>query len=150
MRETVKILVSQLDTEVVYDDRLKEINMGDWEGMTHTEARDQYPDAWEAWRRDYFGTRVPNGESLKDVSLRLTPLLDELKSSMGGDDQCIAIISHEQTSQIMLGYYLGEISRAQEIHIPNDVVYRVQLSSNEFVLEHFVRGAGPKPGLFGS
>ena len=150
VRETVKILVNQLDAEVIYDDRLKEINMGDWEGKTHTEARGQYPDVWEAWQCNYFGTRVPNGESLHDVGLRLIPLLDELKSSMGGDDRCIAIVSHEQTTQIMLAHFLGEISRAQEVQIPNDVVYRVWLRPNEFILEHFVRGEGPKRGLFGS
>src|SRR5271165_2225437 len=53
------------------DERLAEINLGAWDGLTDREARERYPDAFEARAKDKWNIRVPGGgESYSDVAAR--------------------------------------------------------------------------------
>ncbi|MEC3957312.1 histidine phosphatase family protein [Nocardia sp. CDC153] len=62
---------------VVTDARLRETNLGDWEGMDHREVDAQFPGARKAWRLDPNFT-PPNGESKLQVGARALPVVREL------------------------------------------------------------------------
>ena len=61
----------------VLDDRLKEMNMGDWEMQRYDDIKDPYIDEWY---KDYLHLPTPNGESFPDQVARVSSFLDELKS----------------------------------------------------------------------
>ena len=87
---TAKILID--DQEIIIDERLKERSYGDWsaknkEEVKSSEGEDRYYAARRGWE-----TSPPNGEGLKDVSLRVEPFLNELPSSGN-----ILVISHGNT-----------------------------------------------------
>ena len=87
---TAKIHID--DQEIIIDERLKERSYGDWsakikEEVKSTEGEDRYYAARRGWE-----TSPPNGESLKDVSLRVEPFLNELPSSGN-----ILVVSHGNT-----------------------------------------------------
>lgn len=53
------------------DERLVELNMAHWEGLTHDEAKTRFPDEFEARTRDKWNWRGGNGyESYSDVAVR--------------------------------------------------------------------------------
>ncbi|MVU76276.1 histidine phosphatase family protein [Nocardia sp. ET3-3] len=62
---------------VVTDTRLRETNLGDWEGMDHREVDALYPGARKAWRLDPTFT-PPSGESKLEVGARALPVVTEL------------------------------------------------------------------------
>jgi glucosyl-3-phosphoglycerate phosphatase len=75
--------------KVSVDDRLRETNLGDWQGMTHAQIDAEAPGARLAWRED--ATWAPHGgESRVDVAARSLPLVGELvagESEWGDSNQ---------------------------------------------------------------
>lgn len=59
---------------VVYDDRLKELHMGDWE-MHMWDDLDM-----TVWKDDWINNPAPNGESFVQMYKRVASFLDELKN----------------------------------------------------------------------
>lgn len=59
------------------DDRLKEMNMGDWEMQLYDEIKDP---ALEAWYKDYMTLPATNGESFPQLYARVSSFLEDLKS----------------------------------------------------------------------
>ena len=70
------------------DDRLKEMNMGDWEMQRYEEIEDP---ALKAWYQDYMHLPTTNGESFPMLYARVEEFLNELK---GKPFKRVAIFAH--------------------------------------------------------
>lgn len=70
------------------DDRLKEMNMGDWEMQRFDEIRD---DALQMWYDDYMHLRATGGEGFPDLYARVSSFLDELRQK---DYRRVAVFAH--------------------------------------------------------
>lgn len=70
------------------DDRLMEINFGDWEMKRFEEIEDKN---LEKWYGDYINVRATNGESFQDQYKRVSSFLDELKDK---EYDKVAIFAH--------------------------------------------------------
>lgn len=80
-RETCRILLEQFDQkpEVIYEERLREIEFGVLDGLTKVGVQARFPQEWERKRlmgKYYY--RPPGGESYPDVCLRLHSFLGTL------------------------------------------------------------------------
>jgi len=71
-------LASSLSSVYTTDDRIKELNFGDWEMQKWDEITDP---RFDAWMKDYVNYRCPNGESLIDMKNRVEEFYNELISS---------------------------------------------------------------------
>ena len=60
---------------VILDNRLKELNFGDWEGKEWDEID------MRVWETDWMNTPAPNGESFVQMYDRVASFFDELKIS---------------------------------------------------------------------
>lgn len=60
-----------------FDDRLKELSFGDWEGMTWREIRTRHAREHAARKADIWHFTPPGGESYAALAARLAPLLAE-------------------------------------------------------------------------
>ena len=83
-----------LDLEVVFDERLRERDLGVFDGLTGAGIRSKYPE--EAERRRKLGKfyyQPPSGESWADVVLRVRSLLGDLRH--GFDDARVWMFSHQ-------------------------------------------------------
>lgn len=60
--DTATALADHTGLTIAPDTRLRETDLGDWEGLTHLEVDADYPGARMAWRLDASYT-PPNGES---------------------------------------------------------------------------------------
>lgn len=85
------------------DDRLREANYGDWNGLPNT-----FKDALI----DYIDTPFPNGESYRDVEMRMQSFCDFLKATHDGKH--VAIVAH-QGPQLALDVILKGKSWEQAI-----------------------------------
>ncbi|WP_225727054.1 MULTISPECIES: histidine phosphatase family protein [unclassified Nocardia] len=75
--DTATALAEHTSLSVETDPRLRETNLGRWEGLTHYEVDAEYPGARVAWRLDAEFT-PPDGESKLRVGARALPVVREL------------------------------------------------------------------------
>lgn len=74
--------------EPLLDDRLMEMNMGEWEMQLYDEINDSRLDAWY---NDYMHLPTPGGESFPMMRQRVAAFLDDVKMK---DYQRIAVFTH--------------------------------------------------------
>lgn len=96
--DTALTLSEHSGQPVRVDTRLRETNLGDWQGMTHAEVDAMSPGARIAWRED--AKLAPHGgESRIDVADRSLPLVAELiagEPEWGADDpeRPVVLVAH--------------------------------------------------------
>ena len=91
--ESALILRDALDKSIPIEvvDDLAEINMGDWDGLSFDEIREQFPEEYAARGADMYRFRPPRGESFADCAKRAEKTWDKLRAESRGD---ILIIGH--------------------------------------------------------
>jgi len=88
-------------TEVETDDRLMELDYGDYDGMA---LSDVPPELWERWRTDP-DFAPPGGESLVALRVRVTAALDDL--SEAARIQTIVVVAHVSPIKAAVAWALG-------------------------------------------
>lgn len=73
--ETAAIVGERLGLEPRPDERLKEIDVGDWERRLKDDVRREEPEAWAAFMRAGEDFRFPGGESLGEQQERVIAAL---------------------------------------------------------------------------
>jgi molybdenum cofactor cytidylyltransferase len=84
---------------------LREISLGQWEGMTFDEVRACFPWEFAARGQDLAHYRTPGGESFHDVTLRVIPAFYEILQSTPGN---VAIVAHAGVNRVILSQVLGK------------------------------------------
>ena len=84
----------------VLDDRLKEMNMGDWEMQRYDDIRDE---ALQRWYDDYMHLPATGGESFPELHARVSSFLDELRTK---PFRHVAIFAHGGVL-VSAGIYAG-------------------------------------------
>lgn len=79
---------------------LREIGMGIWEGTTWSELKERYPREWQSRLDDPVHFRVPGGENLLDVALRIRPLLREILARHRGE--AVVAVAHGGVNRVIL------------------------------------------------
>lgn len=74
----------------VKDDRLKELNFGDWEMQMFDDIKDP---RIQEWYDDYLHVRTTNGESFQDQLHRVGDFLESLKQKHAPDDK-VLVFAH--------------------------------------------------------
>ena len=72
----------------IMDNRLKEMNMGEWEMQKNDEIKD---DALQMWYNDYMHLRATGGEGFPDLYKRVSDFLDQLRTK---EYRRVAIFAH--------------------------------------------------------
>ena len=89
--------------EEVYD--LREMDMGDLDGVTFAEVREKHPDIWYNWHDDPEKLLMPNGESFFDVRARGAAAIAKLVRRNRG--KSIAIVAHSTLFCLSMTRFLG-------------------------------------------
>ncbi|WBX72757.1 alpha-ribazole phosphatase [Tenacibaculum pacificus] len=93
-----KLLAEQLSDTIIFDDRLKELDFGDWELKKWDEINDPELDIW---MNDFVNITVTNGESYIDLHTRTVQFLNELKSLK---KQRVVIVTHAGVIRSLWAY----------------------------------------------
>ncbi|MEQ8813796.1 MAG: histidine phosphatase family protein [Thalassobaculum sp.] len=126
-RQSAAVVAEHLGVDyeaIAWDDRLKEITLGDFDGVPGWHAIDHaHPE--EAARRnaDPWNYRYPNGESSQDVQDRVRPFLAECHAAGGVH----VVVAHGVVNKVMRGLYLG-LTREQTFALdrPQDAFHRLE------------------------
>ncbi|MGY1618976.1 histidine phosphatase family protein [Geodermatophilus sp. SYSU D00691] len=124
-RTTAELAAAALDLPVRTDERLRERDLGAFDGMTGAGIREEYPD--EARRRDLLGKfyyRPPGGESWADVALRVRSLL--ATEALRHDRERLLLVAHQAVIMVFR-YVLEDLSEQDVLAI--DAAERVANTS---------------------
>lgn len=73
---------------------LREISGGLFEGLQYEQMQAQFPQELEAWQADRYNVAAPEGESLRDVQVRLLEFLDIINKEQPGDNRNVLVVAH--------------------------------------------------------
>ena len=148
--DTARAALEDLGAEVLLDERLRERDLGLFDGLTGKGIRARYPE--ESERRSHVGKfyyQPPSGESWADVVLRVRSLLADLRE--GYDGARVWLFSHQAVIMsfryALEGLYekeLLEIDRSTPI--PNASITRYERQDEGLVLRTFADDGHLSPG----
>lgn len=96
------ILAEQLPgAEILSDERLLEINFGQWEGQLWQDLTDPHV---EAWMSDFVKVQPPGGESLETVYRRVSDFLEEIRLK---SHRRIAVVTHAGVMRCVWAHLVG-------------------------------------------
>lgn len=98
--EGARRLAGTFGLEPVPRPELRELHIGDWEGMTWQELQAAYPEQWQARLDDIVHYRVPGGESLFDMAGRVRPVIREIVASHPGEE--VLVVAHGGVNRVIL------------------------------------------------
>jgi broad specificity phosphatase PhoE len=139
--ETARRAVADLGLTVRFDERLRERDLGAFNGLTGLGIRTQHPE--EAERRKKLGKvyyQPPMGESWCDVVLRVRSLLDDLRH--GYDDADVWLFTH-QAVIMSFRYVLEDLDEEKLLEIdrttpiPNASMTSYERRGDLFELQQF-------------
>ena len=103
-QETAGIVAERLGLPVRTDDRVKEADFGEWQGLTSEQIEERWPGTLEPWHT-LATVRPPGGESIADVGERLRSVYDDLLAAGGG--RTVVVVSHAVAIRAALGLAMG-------------------------------------------
>jgi broad specificity phosphatase PhoE len=99
-RETAQIIGATLGLPVVLEPRLREINLGAWQGMLSADIQAQYPAEFERWHQAPLAARPPGGEDIHALARRVLEAINKIAARHVGQRVCI--VAHELPIAIVL------------------------------------------------
>lgn len=79
---------------------LREMDPGEWTGLTREEAQERDPELFQAWLAHPESAQLPGGESLEDVRKRVWPVF--LSILERHRNQEVVVVSHAAVMKVMI------------------------------------------------
>ena len=114
---TARLAIAQASCspDIVVDERIRERDLGIFDGLTALGIRTRFPD--EATRRAHLGKfyyRPPSGESWADLALRVRAIIHDVREQFGG--RRVAVFSH-QAVLFVFRYVLETLTEEQVLEL---------------------------------
>jgi alpha-ribazole phosphatase len=95
---------------------LREMNFGEWEGLTLGEVWERFPNELLKRQKDLAGYHIPGGgESLASFSRRILPCMKGIFRDREGED--IIVVAHGMVNRVILSDALGmDLSNVFALH----------------------------------
>lgn len=134
-RETAEIVAASHELPVISLRELREVDVGEWSGLTREEIDGRWPEAMERWRLGERGWQ--DGESYEEMAARVVASLDRL--ARNHDSERILYVGHGGSIRGVLAHARG-ITYAQyrQLHptVANCGLHTVAVRNGRFrVLE---------------
>ena len=94
----------ELSLPVVPASGLKEVNLGDMEGITGAEMRTRFAEVYSAWREDASDVVFPGGESIRQLQERAWRAILDIENANVGN---VIVVSHNFAIRSILCRFLG-------------------------------------------
>jgi alpha-ribazole phosphatase len=150
-RRTAEIMVAGRSVPLTLVEDLRELSLGDWEGLTVEEVRALPGDPYTRWVRDPLDNLPPGGEPLGAVQQRVLRAVDGIAAAHP-DGEDVLVVAHGGVISACLAHYLGlPLSGIWRLTLSNGSVSSVSpprvLTVNETAHLAAVDGMSDEPGL---
>jgi broad specificity phosphatase PhoE len=124
-RQTAELIAASLGLTIILEPRLREMNLGAWEGMLFSDIEAQYPRELEARKQNPFDAHTPRGESPREVAERVIAAVDEIAGKH--PNESALIVSHGVSLAVMVCHAQGiPLNNVYEYIPENAKPYRVE------------------------
>jgi alpha-ribazole phosphatase len=103
-RQTLDPIIRKFNVPVEFNDPLREVDFGRWEGLTFAEIAAQYPAEVNRWAGGDLHFSFPGGESMARFVTRIEQVADRMVQE---PSNTIAVMTHGGVIRFMLCYLLG-------------------------------------------
>lgn len=118
--ETAKILGKHIEIEIINDDRLREVSLGSWDGLTKAEIERLFPHALDDSKPYNWYFSSPDGEKLVSAKERVISWLNDVSG------QHVCAVAHGLIGRILMGVYLGlDDNEFLKLAIAQDAYYKI-------------------------
>jgi 2,3-bisphosphoglycerate-dependent phosphoglycerate mutase len=131
---------------------LREIFLGEWEGLHTTELAERFPDAWAKWSAEPSWDVVPGGETANAFDARVTSAVEGLLARHPQSD--VVVVTHGGVIQVALHRIVGKPSRGLfPFRISNASISVIEKRDGRMVIAgvndvgHLEESAEPSPPL---
>jgi alpha-ribazole phosphatase len=83
--------------------KLREIQLGEWDGLPRNRVRENQPDLWRARGEDLAGFRPPGGESFRDLQERVVQQIARIAEETQGT---ACIVTHAGVIRVLICHVL--------------------------------------------
>ena len=103
-RETAQVLADAVGLSLVLDPRLRELDLGSWQGLDVEQVRERFPQEYATWRAGLDHARG-GGETYQQVATRAAASLTEHLAAVPAGATLVAV-THGGTARAALGRLL--------------------------------------------
>jgi probable phosphoglycerate mutase len=131
-RETAEILAARLGAEVVPLRELREIDVGEWQGLTWPEIEKRFPEGAHAWRDQGHGWR-DSGETYDQLAERVVPALRRI--ALAHADGRAVVVGHGGMVRATRAFIAGTSvpdSRRRDRAVGNCEIFRIVVEDGRF------------------
>jgi alpha-ribazole phosphatase len=140
-RQTAEIVALAHGMGVRTDARLRELCFGAWEGLTHAEIQQQYPNELAAWRKDILRTHPRGGECLLDLAARLREFVKVLGNYPQEAD--VLVVAHRGALRTLLCLLLDRPIEAHwDFHLEIASLTELEIAHGKARLVHLNQTVG--------
>lgn len=120
-RQTAEAVAVRLGLEVRIEEGLRELDFGDWEGLTFAEVQQRHPEDLAAWLGSAKAKPTGSTESFTTLTHRTGVARDKILARYSG--KTVLVVSHVSPIKTLARLALGA---------PPDSLYRMELSAASF------------------
>jgi len=149
--ETAAPVASATGLEVQPLAELREIFLGDWEGLHTAELAERFPEVWASWTSEPNWDLVPGGEGAAEFETRVGAVLDGIIERHPHGEAIV--VTHGGVVQIALHRIVGKPSRGLfPFRISNASITLIEKREGRFIIAgvndigHLGDGAGRPVG----
>ena len=124
--ETAEPLAAALKLPIRTDDRLKEINIGVFQGLLASEIGDVHPEATARWRSGDPDYRIPGGETRRELMQRAAAAMQAIRET--GFRQ-VAVVAHGGVLAAALKALLQAPAERNPFMLYNGSISRIEWES---------------------
>jgi len=103
--QTAQPTAEKLGLPVIPHPGLLDMNLGEWQGLTHAEAARRYPEIHRRWLEAPHTVTLPGGENLLAVLERGQAAVTELITRHAG--QAAMLVGHQVVNKVLVCWLLG-------------------------------------------
>ncbi|MEK3886654.1 histidine phosphatase family protein [Bacillus sp. FSL K6-3431] len=136
-RLTAELICKDRNIPIIFDENLKEIDIGDWEGKTQSYIEENYPNEYHSfWNTPHLYTSL-NGENFIDLQGRVLKSLNAIREKNTSGN--VLIVTHSVVIKMLLAFFknspLEKLWEPPFIYDTSLTVVELREQDNRIVLE---------------
>jgi broad specificity phosphatase PhoE len=131
--ETAQLIGEATGSSPVASAGLREVYLGQWEGLNTAEIEHRFPEAWALWTKEPRWDVVPGGEGEKAFEARVNQELDSILARHENGD--VLIVTHGGVIQVALHRVIGRSNHGLfPFRIENASISTIEKRNGRFVV----------------
>ena len=134
--QSAQVLAGRFALEPLADARLRELDLGRWNGLNFAQAAATAAQDWQRWNADWLHHAAPGGETFTQLQARAGAWLDAVLAAAQRDDRVLAV-THEGSIRALLCRVLGlELLQARALRVDCASVSAIAFRDGRFEVSY--------------